>query len=96
MFDIRYNGLRIEPTLAATRELIQEGKDLYDVVEILEKGYPGARRKPGMIERCLRKGKKEFKVVMAKTEIRHPDKEREEVWRLIYIGKYTYKKGRRK
>ena len=39
MFDIKFEGLRIEPTLSASRELVKEKKDLYDVVEILEDGY---------------------------------------------------------
>lgn len=98
MFDIRFNGLRIEPTLSASRELVKEKKDLYDVLEILEEGYESSasKRKENIIERSLRKGNKEYKAVVAKTEVTYPDGFREEVWRLIHFGKTTYKKGRRK
>ena len=36
MLDITFKGTRIEPTLSAVRELIREGKNLYDIVYILE------------------------------------------------------------
>ena len=45
MFDIRFKGLRIEPTLSASRELVKEKKDLYDVLEILEYGYESSTSK---------------------------------------------------
>ena len=98
MFDIRFKGLRIEPTLSASRELIKEKKDLYDVLEILEEGYESStsKRKVNIIERSLRKGNKEYKAVAAKTEVVYPDNFREEVWRLIHFGKSTFKKERRR
>ena len=98
MFDIRFKGLRIEPTLSASRELVQESKDLYDVLEILESGYKSSasKRKENIIEKSLKKGNKEYKVVVAKTEVTYPDSFREEVWRLIHFGKITYKKGKRR
>ncbi|MCK4589598.1 MAG: hypothetical protein KAT77_04085 [Nanoarchaeota archaeon] len=91
MFNIEYQGLRIEPTLHATRELIKEGKDLYDVLKILLEGYDcgASKRKENIIERCLRKGDKEFKAVIAKTELSYPDGFQESVWRLIHFGKTT-------
>ncbi|MEK6951420.1 MAG: hypothetical protein AABX29_00225 [Nanoarchaeota archaeon] len=98
MFNIKFQGLRIEPTLSASRELIKEGKDLYDVLKILENGYDSStsKRKENIIEKSLRKGNKEYKAVIAKTEIKYPDGFIEEVWRLIHFGKITYKKERRK
>lgn len=98
IFDIRFKGLRIEPTLSASRELVREKKDLYDVLEILEEGYESSasKRKENIIERSLRKGNKEYKAVVAKTEVVYPDGFREEVWRLIHFGKITYKKRRKK
>lgn len=98
MFDVRYKGLRVEPTLSASRELVREGKDLYDILEILEEGYDSstAKRKANIIERSIRKGDKEYKAVVAKTAVRYPDGYVEEVWRLIHFGKITYKKERRK
>lgn len=98
MFDIKFKGLRIEPTLSASRELVEEEKDIYDVLEILEDGYESSasKRKENIIERSLRKGNKEYKAVVAKTEVVYPDGFREEVWRLIHFGKITYKARRRK
>lgn len=98
MFDIRFQGLSIEVALSASRELIKEGKDLYDALEILEYGYASSasKRKPNIIEKSIKKGNKEYKAVIAKTEIIYPDNFKEEVWRLIHFGKITYKKERRK
>jgi len=98
MLDITYRGLRIEPTLSATRELMREGKDLYDVLKILEDGYDcsTSKRKPNIIERCLRKGNKEYKAVLAQTEVTYPDRYTEKVLRLIHFGKTTFKKERRR
>mgnify|MGYP001565122235 CR=1 FL=1 len=98
IFEVKFQGLRIEVTLSASRELVKEGKDLYDVLKILERGYDSSasKRKPNIIERSIKKGNKEYKAVVAKTEIRYPDGYVEEVWRLIHFGKITYKKGRRK
>ncbi|MBI1969761.1 hypothetical protein HYS48_03625 [Candidatus Woesearchaeota archaeon] len=92
--EVRYQGLRIEVSLAASRELVKEGKDLWDVQQILEEGYPcgASKRKPNIMEQCLRKGRKEYKAVVAKTEIVYPDGYREAVWRLIHFGQITYKK----
>ena len=98
MFAVKFKGLRIEPTLSASRELVKEGKDIYDILEILEEGYESSasKRKENIIERGLRKGNKEYKAVVAKTEVTYPDGFREEVWRLIHFGKITYKKWRRR
>ena len=98
MLDITHNGMRIEPTLSASRELMDEGKDLYDVLKILEEGYDCSASKRGknIIEKCWKKGNKEYKVVLAETEVTYPDGFREKVLRLIHFGKNTYKKERRK
>lgn len=98
MFHIKFKGLRIEPTLSASRELVKEKKDLYGVLEILENGYESSasKRKEDIIERSLRRGNKEYKAVVAKTNVIYPDGFREEVWRLIHFGKITYKKLRRR
>ena len=96
MLDIRYKNIRIEPTLSASRELMKEGKDLNDVLEILEEGYESGKRKQNIIEKCQRKGNKEFKAVIAETEVSYPDGYTEKVWRLIHFGKTTYKKSRRR
>ena len=98
MFDITYKSFRIEPTLSASRELMKEGKDLNDVLEILEEGYDcsASKRKSNIIEKCLKKGNKEYKAVVAQTEVTYPDNYTEKVWRLIHFGKITYKKQRRR
>lgn len=98
MFNINYKGLRIEPTLSASRELMKEGKDLYDVLEILEEGYncSASKRKANIIEKCLKRGNKEYKAVITETEVTYPDNYIEKVWRLIHFGKTSYKKHRRR
>lgn len=98
MDDLKYNGMRIEPTLSAARELAEEGKDLDDVAQILNEGYDcsASKRKKNIIEKCIRKGSKEYKVVAAETEVAYPDRYVEAVLRLIHFGKVSYKKQRRK
>ena len=67
MFNNKYQGLRIAVSDSAMRELFKEGKTLYDVVEILEKGYDAPRkRKEGTIEKWLDKGKKTYNAVIVK------------------------------
>ena len=96
--DIAYKGMRIEPTLSASRELAKEGKDLYDVLKILEDGYDcsASKRDKSIIEKCWKKGSKEYKAVLAETKVTYPDGFTEKVLRLIHFGKITYKKQRRK
>ncbi|MEK6837480.1 MAG: hypothetical protein AABX69_02410 [Nanoarchaeota archaeon] len=94
MFDVRYEGCRIEITLSASRELSKENFDLNDVVEVLEHGYDcgTGKRREDTIERCIRKGNKVIKIVVVKTSVTYPDKFQESVWRLIHVGKFTYSK----
>lgn len=94
MLEITYNGMKIEPTLSASRELLKEGKDLHDVLKILEAGYDcsTSKRQANIIEKCLRKGNKEYKAVLAETEVTYPDGYTEKVLRLIHFGKTTYKR----
>ena len=98
LLDIAYKGTRIEPTMSASRELVKEGKDLYDVLKILEEGYDcsASKRDKNIIEKCWKKGNKEYKVVLAETEVAYPDRFAEKVLRLIHFGKSSYKKERRK
>ena len=52
---VKYMGLQIMPSYSAMRELMQEGKTLLDVLEILEQGYYAPRkRKQGTIEKDKR------------------------------------------
>ena len=69
-------------------EMLALGMDLYDVVYILENGYDcpiGKRR--GVIEKCIRKGPKVIKVVVAASQLRWPDGFIEDCWKLIHVGK---------
>ena len=97
VLNITYKGLRIEPTLNASRELIKEGKDLYYVVKILEDGYDcsASRRGKDIIEKCLKKSNKEYKAVLVETEVTYSDGFKENILRLIHFGKISYKKIRR-
>ncbi|MBI4162804.1 MAG: hypothetical protein HY513_03910 [Candidatus Aenigmarchaeota archaeon] len=94
MLNVHYKGLRIEPTLAGTRELLKHDKDLTDVLEILNEGYEcsASKRKENIIERCIRRNEKEFKVVVGKTKVKFQDGYEEDVWRLIHFGIVTFKK----
>ncbi|MBI3035205.1 hypothetical protein HYY71_02685 [Candidatus Woesearchaeota archaeon] len=66
---------------------MQEGKTIYDVVEILENGYDAPRkRKPGTIEKWHDKGKKTYNAVIAKD---YHEILKEDCWILIYFGKFT-------
>lgn len=88
MFDVRYQNLRVEPTIVSTRELLKHNKDLTDVLEVLENGYDcgASKRKENIIEKCLKRENKELKAVVVKVEVKYPDGYKEEVWRLIHFG----------
>ena len=65
-----WKGLIVIPSRAADQELAFEGLTLRDVLEILELGVEpaeGKTRKEGVCERCMRKGRKNYKVVAAKS-----------------------------
>lgn len=87
MFNEKYKGLRIAISDSAMRELIKEEKTLYDVVELLEKGYDAPRkRKHGTIEKWLNKGRKIFNVVVVKD---YDEIMKEECRVLVHFGKFT-------
>jgi len=69
-------------------ELSKEGLDLFDVAEILEKGYETHRkRRDGVIERYLDKGDKTIEVVVQKSYCFE-----EEVWEVVHAGSFMKKK----
>lgn len=81
----RYQEKEIKATKNASEELWQCKKDLWDVLEILEKGYDcsTSKRKANILERCMRKGNNVFKAVVADVN---------DYFLLIHFGKFTYKK----
>ena len=90
MFSDKYQGLRIAPSMSATRELMKYGKTMFDVVDILEEGYDAPRkRKEGTIERWLDKGNKTYNVVIVRD---YHETLKEEVWVLTHFGKFTRRK----
>ena len=46
MFNEKYKGLRI----AISHSAMQDGKTIYDVVEILENGYDAPRKRKSLLE----------------------------------------------
>lgn len=81
----KYQNKEIKSTKNAAEELWQFKKDLWDVLEILEKGYPceRSRRKKNVLEICIQRGKKIFKVVVVDCE---------SYWLLIHFGKFSRRK----
>ncbi len=67
-------------------------------MEVLEDGYDcsPSKRQQAVVERCIRKGNKEYKAVLAKTDVTYPDRFVEQVWRLIHFSKISYNKYRRR
>lgn len=90
MFNDKYEGFRIAVSDSAMRELMQEGKTIYDVVEILEEGYDAPRkRKQGTIEKWLAKGKKIYNAIIVQD---YHEILKEDCWVLIHFGKFTRRK----
>tara|TARA_Y100000310_G_scaffold290793_1_gene318253 strand:- start:147 stop:425 length:279 start_codon:yes stop_codon:yes gene_type:complete len=87
MFNDHYKGLRIVVSDSAMRELMKEGKTLYDVVEILEQGYDAPRkRKQGTIEKWMDVGGKTINAVIVKD---YNEIMKEDCWVLIHFGVFT-------
>ena len=87
MFNEKYKSLRIAISYSAMQELMQEGKTVFDVVEILENGYDAPRkRKQGTIEKWLDKGKKTYNAVIVKD---YHEILKEDCWVLIHFGKHS-------
>ncbi len=81
---VRWQGIQIVPTQAAYYELIDLKFDLYDVLEILERGSncERSKRAKGTVEKCIRSKGKIYKVVVVRsTYLGNP------AWRIIHVGK---------
>ena len=65
-FGVKWRNWYLRPTTHAYYEMVDLGFDLYGILSILENGYDCSRGKiaSGTIERCIRKGKKEYRVVV--------------------------------
>ncbi len=81
----KYQEKEIKATKTASEEMWQLNKDLWDVHEVLEKGYDcsTSKRKPNILERCIRKGKFIFKAVVVDCG---------DYYQLIHFGKFGYKR----
>ncbi|MBI2144474.1 hypothetical protein HYU17_04990 [Candidatus Woesearchaeota archaeon] len=81
----KYRNKELKATKEAVEELGQLNCDLWDAVEILDKGYNCARsrRKENVVENCLRKGDDVYKAVVADCG---------DYLLLIHFGKFSYKR----
>lgn len=68
MFEVSFGGLPLACTHSAYGELRDLGLDLGEIRESLEFGFncSRSRRKKGILERCLRRGSKVLRVVVAR------------------------------
>lgn len=90
MLEVRYRGMRIVVSHSALTELMNSGKTLCDVLEILEYGRGAPRsRKSGTLERWLDKDGKTFNAVLAQD---YSSALGEECWVLVHFGKFTKSK----
>ena len=81
----RYQNKEIKATKNASEEMWNHKKDLWDVYEILEKGYDcsTSKRKANVLEKCIRKGNDVFKTVVVDCG---------DYFLTIHFGKFTYKR----
>ena len=84
-FGVKWRARYLRPTTHAYHEKVGLGFDLYEVLSVLESGYPCSkgRRAEGTIEMCVKKGKKEYRVVVVESYSYDID---EEVWVIKHVG----------
>ena len=85
--DFAYKGKPVMPTKTAIDELSDIDLDLYEVPEILEKGFELRKRKKNIIERAVAKGNKIINVVVV---------DMGNYYKLIHAGKFTLTKKHKK
>ena len=78
-----FKGKPIMPTKTAMDELSDINLDLYEVPEILEKGFELRKRKRNIIEKAIKKGNKLVNVVVV---------EMDNYYKLIHAGEFTLTK----
>ncbi len=89
-----FRDLPLVPSRSAMNELYNNSLDLYAVLDVLEHGYDCSkgRRSKGILERCLDKGKKTIRVVVAKSYNYSLDSE---VWVITHVGMTSKSKVRK-
>lgn len=87
MFGFKWQGKPLIPTKHVLDEMEHSDIDMYKAAEILNDGFDCARskRKKNVYERCMRRGKKVMKVVVADIET---------YYKIIHVGVFSEKKGR--
>ena len=89
MLTIRFQGLRIIATYAASEEILEEGKTLNFIKKALEEGYNAPRkRKKNTIEIWLNRGRKIYNIVAVKD---YNNDLKQNVWLIIHFGKFGRK-----
>ena len=78
-----YEGKPILPTKTALNELSEIDVNLYEVPEILEKGFEIRRRKKNIVERGIQRGRKVINVVVVDLG---------DYYKLIHAGEFTLSK----
>ena len=84
-FGVKWKNKFLRPSKHAYFEMANLGLDLYDIQSILELGYNcnKQKRSKDTIEKCFKKGKKEFKVVIIKSYSFDID---DDVWLIKHVG----------
>ncbi len=86
----RFMGLKVAVSGSAMREIFKLGKDLNDVIKVLEQGHDAPRKRAkGTIEKWLGRGNKTYNVVIVKDYHRLLN---EDVWVVIHFGKFARRK----
>lgn len=78
-----YKGKPILPTKTALNELSEIDINLYEVPEILEKGFEVRKRAKNVIERGVQRGNKIINVVVVDLG---------DYYKLVHVGKFTLSK----
>jgi len=81
--DFTYKGKPVLPTKTALNELDEINLNLYEVPEILEKGFEIRKRKGNIIERGIQRGNKVINVVAVDLG---------DYYKLIHVGEFTLSK----
>ena len=81
--DFTYRGKPIFPTKTALNELSEIDVNLYEVPEILEKGFEIRKRAKNIIERGIKRGSKVINVVVVDLG---------DYYKLIHAGEFTLSK----